>query len=88
VLRQEMSRTAAPHGLTVTAPTAFKLERAQTFGVDNTVQVPRDDPEATPALLRDGGTVLWYGRARARARIDQPLRDLSARAHDQGRSRR
>jgi D-arabinitol dehydrogenase (NADP+) len=77
--------------LTVAAPTAFKLERARAFGVDDTVEITRDDQaaavarlrelaprgfdvvvdatgaaavsEATLALLRDGGTALWYGLA-------------------------
>lgn len=75
--------------LTVAAPTRSKLERARAFGVDRTVQIPRDDQaaavarlrevaprgfdvvvdatgsaavsEATLALVKDGGTVLWYG---------------------------
>lgn len=75
--------------LTVAAPTEAKLERARAFGVDHTVQIPRDDQgaavarlrevaprgfdvvvdatgsaavsEATLALVKDGGTALWYG---------------------------
>jgi D-arabinitol dehydrogenase (NADP+) len=39
--------------VTVAAPSAFKLDLARTFGVDETVQITREDPDAGVARLRD-----------------------------------
>ena len=39
--------------VTVAAPTAFKLELARSFGVDETLVVDRHDPEASLPRLRD-----------------------------------
>ena len=38
--------------LTVAAPTQFKLDLAKSFGVDQVVQIPRGDAEATARALR------------------------------------
>ena len=39
--------------LTVAAPTEAKLQRARAFGIDRTVQIPRDDQGKAVALLRE-----------------------------------
>ena len=52
VLAQLLAHGGATH-VTVGAPTRFKLERAEAFGIDETVVLDRDDPEGNLALLRE-----------------------------------
>jgi D-arabinitol dehydrogenase (NADP+) len=93
MLAQLLAHSGAAR-VTVAAPTEFKLDLARSFGVDETVQVDRDDPaaklrdlapdgfdvvvdatgssrvsEEAIALVRDGGTVLFYGVVRPDDRI-------------------
>jgi len=89
VIMAQLLRHGGAARVTVAAPSAFKLELARSYGIDETLQIDRDDPDAAAAaaralapdgfdavidatgsatvsqqcvpLVRDGGTVLFYG---------------------------
>ncbi|MEO7744685.1 MAG: zinc-dependent alcohol dehydrogenase family protein [Actinomycetota bacterium] len=53
LLLSQLIASGGASGVTVAAPTQFKLDRAAALGVDATVLIDRDDPQATLARLLD-----------------------------------
>jgi D-arabinitol dehydrogenase (NADP+) len=53
LLLAQLIRSSGAASVTVAAPTQFKLDRAEELGIDRTVRIERDEPEANLALLLD-----------------------------------
>lgn len=53
LLLAQLIATGGAAEITVAAPTAFKLETARALGIDHTVQIQREQPEANLAALRE-----------------------------------